>query len=185
MMNQIFRITFVTFIYKRYKQTILSSALLLLVLWLIEKLHQDFVSYSQLNSDTSYLALSFGLKWLAFILVTCLYMGWNLFLKKEKFKKENLSKEELKKYGKLLDEEGKVQDDLLAKMQSLPKNRSEKRAQKKAEKKAESNTSYAQKETEPDADLETELKSKPDPFAQIRDKEKLNSKADFVLKNKQ
>ncbi len=182
MMNQIFRITFVTFIYKRYKQTILSSALLLLVLWLIEKVHQDFVSYSQLNEDTSYLALSFGLKWLAFICVTGLYTGWNLLIKKEKFKKENLSKEELKKYGKMLNEEGVLQDDLLAKMQSLPLNKAEEKTKKKAESKTKK--ASAQQNSEQAHAEEVNDKNQPDPFAQIRDKENLNSKADFVLKNK-
>lgn len=182
MMNQLFRITFVTFIYKRYKQTILSSGLLLLALWLIEKLHQDFVSYSQLNEDTNYLALSFGLKWLAFICVTGFYTAWNLVFKKEKFNKENLSKEELKKYGKILNEEGELQDDLLAKMQSLPENRSEKRVDKKAHKKTK--TQQAQQTDGLEKDIDVDLESKPDPFAQIRGKETLNSKADFVLKNK-
>jgi len=180
MMNQIFRITFVTFIYKRYKQTILSSALLLFVLWLIEKVHQDFVSYSQLNEDTSYLALSFGLKWLTFICVTGLYTAWNLVFKKESFKKDKLSKEELKKYGKMLNEEGELQDDLLAKMQSIPLNKAEDK------KKAESKTkkASAQQSSEQAHKDEASDKHQPDPFAQIRNKESLNSKADFVLKNK-
>jgi hypothetical protein len=174
MMNQIFRITFVTFIYKRYKQTILSSGLLLLVLWLIEKIHQDFVSYSQLNQDTSYLALSFGLKWLAFFCVTGLYTAWNLVFKKERFKKEKLSKEELKKYGKMLNEEDQLQDDLLAKMQSLPL------------KKAKNNTKKqsAQQDDEQAIKDKANEKRQPDPFDHIRNKQSLNSKADFVLKNK-
>lgn len=174
MMNQIFRITFVTFIYKRYKQTILSSGLLLLVLWLIEKVHQDFVSYSQLNEDTSYLALSFGLKWLGFFCVTGLYTAWNLVFKKESFKKEKRSKDALKKYGKMLNEEGELEDDLLAKMQSLPLKKADRKTKKQ---KAQQGGEQANTE-------EANVKSQPDPFAQIRDKESLNSKADFVLKNK-
>ena len=173
MMNQIFRITFVTFIYKRYKQTILSTALLLLVLWLIEKIHQDFVSYSQLNEDTSYLALSFGIKWFAFACVTGLYSAWNLLFKKEKFKKENLSKAERKKYGQLLNEQDELEDDLIAKMRALP---SSKVTSKKTAKAAQKDTQTENEKNGEDA--------KPDPFAQIRDKETLKSKADFVLHKK-
>lgn len=167
MMNQIFRITFVTFIYKRYKQTILSTALLLLVLWLIEKIHQDFVNYSQLNEDTSFLAVSFGLKWFAFACVTGLYTAWNLFFKRESFKKESLSKAERKKYGQLLNDEDKFQDDLIAKMRALPTSKVTSKS--------------AQKEPQNETDGED---AKPDPFAQIRDKETLKSKADFVLHKK-
>ena len=173
MMNQIFRITFVTFIYKRYKQTILSTALLLLVLWLIEKIHQDFVSYSQLNDDTSYLALSFGLKWFAFACVTGLYCAWNVLFKQEKFKKENLSKAERKKYGQLLNEEDELEDDLIAKMRAIPTSKVTSKVTVKADQK--------ESKTENEKDGEG---AKPDPFDQIRDKETLKSKADFVLHKK-
>ncbi|KJZ10922.1 hypothetical protein TW85_17785 [Marinomonas sp. S3726] len=167
MMNQIFRITFVTFIYKRYKQTILSTALLLLVLWLIEKIHQDFVNYSQLNEDTSFLAVSFGLKWFAFACVTGLYTAWNLFFKRESFKKESLSKAERKKYGQLLNDEDELEDDLIAKMRAIPIS------------KVTAKTTEKEPQNEKDGE-----DAKPDPFAQIRDKETLKSKADFVLHKK-
>ena len=173
MMNQIFRITFITFIYKRYKQTILSSALLLLLLWIIEKVHQDFVSYSQLNEDTGFLAVSFGLKWFAFACVTGLYTAWNLFFKRESFKKESLSKAERKKYGQLLNEEDELEDDLIAKMRAIP---SSKVTSKKTAKAAQKES-----QTENKGDVED---TKPDPFSQIRDKETLKSKADFVLHKK-
>lgn len=171
MMNQIFRITFVTFIYKRYKQTILSTALLLFVLWLIEKIHQDFVNYSQLNEDTSFLAVSFGLKWFAFACVTGLYTAWNLFFKRESFKKENLSKAERKKYGQLLNDEDELEDDLIAKMRALPIS--------KVTSKVTAKTTEKELQNEKDGD-----DIKPDPFAQIRDKDRLRSKADLVLNKK-
>jgi hypothetical protein len=171
MMNQIFRITFVTFIYKRYKQTILSTALLLLVLWLIEKIHQDFVNYSQLNEDTSFLAVSFGLKWFAFVCVTGLYTAWNLFFKRESFRKESLSKAERKKYGQLLNDDDELEDDLIAKMRAIPIS------------KATSKFTAKTTEKEPQNEKDRE-DAKPDPFAQIRDKETLKSKADFVLHKK-
>jgi len=171
MMNQIFRITFVTFIYKRYKQTILSTALLLLVLWLIEKIHQDFVNYSQLNEDTSFLAVSFGLKWFAFACVTGLYTAWNLFFKRESFKKESLSKAERKKYGQLLNDEDELEDDLIAKMRAIPIS--------KVTSKVTAKTTEKEPQNEKDGE-----DAKPDPFAQIRDKETLKSKADFVLHKK-
>jgi hypothetical protein len=171
MMNQIFRITFVTFIYKRYKQTILSTALLLLVLWLIEKIHQDFVNYSQLNEDTSFLAVSFGLKWFAFVCVTGLYTAWNLFFKRESFRKESLSKAERKKYGQLLNDDDELEDDLIAKMRAIPTS--------KVTSKVTAKTTEKGPQNEKDGE-----DAKPDPFAQIRDKETLKSKADFVLHKK-
>jgi len=69
MMNQLFRLTFVTFVWKKYKQLIVSILSLILLLWITEQVHQDFISYSQLNDDTTYLALSFIVKWVVFILL--------------------------------------------------------------------------------------------------------------------
>ena len=113
------------------------------------------------------------------MLVTGLYMVWNLVFKKENFKKEQLTKDELKKYGKLLEDEDKAQDDLLAKMQSIPTK--SKGQNKKANKERASTMDKQAREGE---NKSTEDASSPDPFAQIREKETLNSKADYVLKNK-
>ncbi|WP_191600404.1 hypothetical protein [Marinomonas algicola] len=81
MMNQIFRLTFVTFVWKKYKRVIISLVALLFSLWMIEQIHQDFVQYSQLNNDTSYLAVSFIIKWVVFLLAAGLFIFVNTILK--------------------------------------------------------------------------------------------------------
>ncbi|MFT2109923.1 hypothetical protein [Marinomonas sp. 2405UD68-3] len=92
MMNQLFRLTFVTFIWKKYKQLIVSILSLILLLWITEQLHQDFISYSQLNEDTAYLALSFIVKWVVFILLCIGFIVINVsFGKKVAIKKQSKS----------------------------------------------------------------------------------------------
>lgn len=81
MMKQLFRLTFVAFVWKRYKQVIVSTLVLLLFLWITEKVHQDFVNYSQLNADTAYLGLSFVIKWLVFFLGSVVYLGINVWFR--------------------------------------------------------------------------------------------------------
>ncbi len=88
MMNQLFRLTFITFVWKKYKQLIVSTLILILLLWIVEQVQQDFVAYSQLNSDTSYLALSFIVKWAVFTLLCVGFVVVNLSFGKSTLQKK-------------------------------------------------------------------------------------------------
>lgn len=78
MINNLFRITFVTFIWSRYKATIISTILLFLFFFLIGQVHQDYVSYAELNKDTANIGLSFVAKWCAFIGGSAFYIWLNV-----------------------------------------------------------------------------------------------------------
>lgn len=97
MMNQIFRLTFITFIWKKYKRVIVSLVALIFSLWMVEQIHQDFVQYSQLNNDTSYLAASFVIKWIVFLLAAVLFVLINSLFKAKKATEKKVLKSQPKK----------------------------------------------------------------------------------------
>jgi len=95
MIKNLFHITLISYIWKRYKAIIISTLSLFFYFWLIGKLHEDFVSYSHLNDDKQYIGLSFLLKWLAFFTGFIIYFVFNTRSrssgKREKTTKNNLS----------------------------------------------------------------------------------------------
>lgn len=100
--KQIFRIAFVTLIWKQYKAWIISTALLLLSLYLIGRIHADFLQHWTLQNDTSQTGQSFLYKWLAYFGSVALYFVYHYFRqkntttsshKKNKEKQKELTKE--------------------------------------------------------------------------------------------
>jgi len=64
--KQVFRIAFVTLIWKQYKSVIISTLLLFGYLFIVSSVHADYLTHSELQNDTSGSGLSFLYKWLAF-----------------------------------------------------------------------------------------------------------------------
>ncbi len=77
MIKNLFRITVLGFIWKRYKIVIVSTIALFIYFWLVGMLHEDFVSYSDLNDDKQYVGLSFIIKWFAFVAGFIVYIALN------------------------------------------------------------------------------------------------------------
>jgi hypothetical protein len=79
MLKNILHLTLLGVLWKRYKSIIISTMLLFVYFWLVSKLHQDYVSYSELNKDHEFLALSFFIKWCAFFIGVVIYLFFNSF----------------------------------------------------------------------------------------------------------
>lgn len=77
MINQLLRLSFITYVWKRYKKLIVSTVLLLLFFWVVGLLHQDYSQYAQLNDDKQYLGVSFLLKWLLYSAAVVAYVYFN------------------------------------------------------------------------------------------------------------
>lgn len=77
MFKQLFRLTVVTYVWKRYKAIIVSTVILFVFFWLVGQLHQDYLSYGNLNQDTQHIGLSFVVKWAAFIAGFIIYVLFN------------------------------------------------------------------------------------------------------------
>jgi len=82
--KQVFRIAFITFIWKQYKTWIVSSILLLTCLYLIAQIHTDFLHHWELQQDNSQTGKSFIIKWLAYIGSISLYCLYHFFRPKRK-----------------------------------------------------------------------------------------------------
>ena len=72
--KQVFRIAFITLIWKQYKAWIVSTVLLLLSLYLIGQIHSDLLQHWEIQQDTSKTGSSFIFKWLAYISCVFLYI---------------------------------------------------------------------------------------------------------------
>jgi len=90
--KQVFRIAFVTLIWKQYKAWIVSTILLLISLYLIGQIHADFLHHWELQEDNSQTGQSFIAKWLAYIGCISLYCLYHFFRPKKK--SESSSKQE-------------------------------------------------------------------------------------------
>ena len=78
MLKNLLHITVLTLLWKKYRQLILSTLVLVAYLWLVSLLHDDYVNYSELDGDKQYLAWSFAIKWLAYLsgIVIYLFISW-------------------------------------------------------------------------------------------------------------
>lgn len=126
--KQIFRIAFITLVWKQYKGLIVSTALLIAFILLVGNIHQDFLAHQQLQDKASNNGMSFVYKWAAYAVGVVLYLLFHLF------KRSSPTKSDLSEKAQ--------QANLAAK---------------------------------DDAD---------DPFAAIRTKDKLRSRADFIEQEK-
>ena len=73
MLNQMVKWTVIISLWRTYKRHVSATFFLLLALLLITLFHQDFVEFSE-KSDSSYLALSYVVKWAAYVISVLLYM---------------------------------------------------------------------------------------------------------------
>jgi len=74
--KQAFRLTFITFVWKKYKRIIVSTTVLFATLWLIGFIHDEYLEFAKLHNDTN-LGLSFMLKWVALLGSVAIYLIYN------------------------------------------------------------------------------------------------------------
>ncbi|MEM7360895.1 MAG: hypothetical protein AAF431_17525 [Pseudomonadota bacterium] len=77
MFKQIFRLTFITLVWKQYKHVIVSTVILFAYLWLVGSVHADYLSYAEMQEDDSLAGASFLMKWAAFIVGVVVYIGFH------------------------------------------------------------------------------------------------------------
>lgn len=148
MIKNIFRLTVIGYVWKRYKTLIISTLTLFVYFWIVSLLHGDFVGYIELNDDKQYLAMSFIIKWLAFAAGLMAY----LFINSRYGRKEH---EKPESKNKLADSfsSGKTKEKF---------------------------SSHAAAKNAPSDDSR---QSSADPFDRIRQRDKLRSRADFIIEN--
>jgi len=96
MFKQVFRVAFVTLIWKQYKHIIVSTLILFAFLFLVGNIHSDFLKHAELQGDKSGLGLSFVYKWLAFAGAVGLYFVYHFMRTRQT---DNKTGEKSKKRG--------------------------------------------------------------------------------------
>lgn len=76
--KQVFRLAFVTLIWKQYKGVILSTLILFGYLFLVSGVHADFLKNAELQKDATNLGVTFVFKWLAFAAGVFVYFLFHL-----------------------------------------------------------------------------------------------------------
>ncbi|MGH1485617.1 MAG: hypothetical protein ACRBCI_05300 [Cellvibrionaceae bacterium] len=64
MWNNLLKLTVISYIWKRYRHTLIAVPILLLYLWLINLIHHDVIAYAKLQNETSWLGWTFLIKWM-------------------------------------------------------------------------------------------------------------------------
>ena len=82
MFKQVFRLTFITYVWKQYKRAIVSTILLFLYLYLVGSMHEDYLNYARLE-DSSQVGNSFLIKWAALGFGVLVFLAYH-FLRRDK-----------------------------------------------------------------------------------------------------
>ena len=77
MFKQVFRLTFITFVWKKYKRIIASTIFLFAYLWLVGYVHDEYLEIARLQEQNN-IGLSFMVKWLALLSGAVIYLVFNL-----------------------------------------------------------------------------------------------------------
>lgn len=78
MWNSLLKISVISYIWKRYKRTLISLPLLLVYFWLISLIHQDFLTFVELNDTKQWIGLSFLVKWVFVLLGIVVFIIFHL-----------------------------------------------------------------------------------------------------------
>ena len=116
MFKQVFRLAFVTVIWKQYKQVIVSTLLLFLFIFLVSNIHADFLTHTEMQKDTTGTGLSFIAKWLAYAVGVGLYFAYHAVRGRDKnsSSKQNSKHKPTTKHGLTTVESDSPDDDPFA-----------------------------------------------------------------------
>lgn len=89
MFKQAFRIAFIALIWKQYKTSLVSTAILLVYLYLVGSIHADYLTHASLQNEGTVGITSFVLKWLALALGVTVYAVFHLIRTKQKTTRSN------------------------------------------------------------------------------------------------
>lgn len=94
MFKPLLKYTFLTLIWKKYRNVIVSSLLLLFAIMVIVIIHNDYVRYSEKTGEQASLAASFLLKWCLILGAIALYIVYVKIILRVKPKPNKAAKSE-------------------------------------------------------------------------------------------
>ena len=75
MWNNLFKLTVVSYIWKRYRHTLIAIPVLLIYLWLVNLIHYDVIAYAKLQNQTGWLGWTFLVKWVFILLGIAVFVA--------------------------------------------------------------------------------------------------------------
>ncbi len=78
MWKSLLKLSVVSYIWKRYKRTLIAFPLLLLYFWGVGLVHEDFISYATLEGDKQGVGWSFLIKWLLILVGIAVFIAIHL-----------------------------------------------------------------------------------------------------------
>ncbi len=94
MLKPFIKYTLMVVMWKRYRRTILATVLLFAYLWLIGKVHNDFILYTEVNNSENHIGFSFLIKWFAYIIGVLVYIAYLFFCSDTTQKVKEINTEE-------------------------------------------------------------------------------------------
>ncbi|MEO0442379.1 MAG: hypothetical protein AAFZ92_01365 [Pseudomonadota bacterium] len=74
MWNNLLKLTLASYVWKRYRRTLIALPVLLIYFWLVNLIHNDYLAYAELDDSQMGVGLSFVIKW---VLV---FIGFIIFI---------------------------------------------------------------------------------------------------------
>lgn len=78
MWNSLIKLSVLSLVWKRHRKTLISFALLLVFFWVLNLIHQDYLSYAAIQNHTQWVGLSFIAKWILFLMAGAVFVFTNL-----------------------------------------------------------------------------------------------------------
>ncbi|MFC4701769.1 hypothetical protein ACFO4O_16575 [Glaciecola siphonariae] len=160
-MNKLINIVLSGLLWRKYKFLLVSLIALIVCVFLVGQIHQDYLAYAQTTSNVA-VGWSFAVKWLVWVIAICIFFAANHFANKRKQRKD-------------------VKEDKNSALQRIIEWKNSKKGGSKAKPQTAQNPKQAGKGDATTAHDESEPN---DPFAQLRHKEKLRSYADLIIEKK-
>jgi len=78
MWKSLLKLSVVSYVWKRYKRTLVAFPLLLVYFWGVGLVHEDFISYVSLEGDNQGVGWSFLIKWLLILVGIVVFIAIHL-----------------------------------------------------------------------------------------------------------
>ena len=95
--NNLLKLSLLSYLWRRYKKTIILLPLLLLFFWVVGVAHGDYLSYAELQGEKQWIGASFIVKWIAMALGVVVFVLAHLGGKAPKEGSGNIDAERVSK----------------------------------------------------------------------------------------
>ena len=185
-MSKIINILLSGLLWKRYKFLIVSLLMTIICMVIIGQVHADYIAFQNIKGDTTFLGMSFVIKWLAWMAVFVAFLGANHAYNTKKEREDMIKEKGNSALSRILSRRflkdarnGKHKNSKYLNSGALPSDATD-NTNRHTEQTDLSRTPKSNDVTKHN-NTDTEESTEDDPFANIRQKKTLQSYADVVI----